>query len=81
MLCYVLCTVQGEYRMLEELGRGAFGCVHKAQHLPTGQLVCIKALEAPAAAAAAVGQAGSILEQQKREVAVLASLQHPNIIR
>jgi serine/threonine protein kinase len=67
--------------MLDELGRGAFGCVHKAQHLPTGHLVCIKTVEAAAAAAAAVGQSEARLEQQKREVAVLACLQHPNIIK
>jgi serine/threonine protein kinase len=69
--------VQGEYQILNELGRGAFGCVHKARHLPTGQLVCIKAVEA--AAAAQHNEAS--LEQQKREVAVLACTQHPNIIK
>jgi hypothetical protein len=71
----VLLLLQGEYRILEELGRGAFGCVHRAQHSPTGRHVCIKTVEA------AAGQAAAALEQQKREVAVLACLQHPNIIR
>jgi serine/threonine protein kinase len=63
--------------VLDELGRGAFGCVHKARHLPTGQLVCVKAVEA----AAAGPQSEASLQQQKREVAVLACLQHPNIIK
>jgi serine/threonine protein kinase len=67
---------QGEYQILDELGRGAFGCVHKACHLPTGQLVCIKAVEA-----AAGQQSEASMEQQKREVAVLACMQHPNIIK
>lgn len=61
--------------MLEELGRGAFGCVHKARHLPTGHMVCIKAVEATP------GQSEASLERQRREVAVLACLQHPNVIK
>lgn len=68
---------QGEYQLLDIIGKGAFGCAYKARHLPTARLVCIKTLETPA------GQnQEEALARQKREVAVLAALAlHPNIIR
>jgi serine/threonine protein kinase len=70
--------VQGEYQLLDIIGKGAFGCAYKARHLPTGRLVCIKTMDVP--------QVGHNQEEQlvrqKREVAVLATLAlHPNIIR
>jgi serine/threonine protein kinase len=73
----VCCFSQGEYQLLDIIGKGAFGCAYKARHLPTGRLVCIKTLETPAGS-----NQDEALARQKREVAVLAALAlHPNIIR
>lgn len=69
---------QGEYQLLDIIGKGAFGCAYRARHLPTGRLVCIKTLDTPQAGQGQDEQ----LARQKREVAVLATLAlHPNIIR
>lgn len=69
--------LQGNYQQLDIIGKGAFACVYKARHLPTGRLVCIKTLEA----VTGTNQAED-LAREMREVAVLAALAaHPNIIR
>lgn len=68
-------ALQGEYQLLDMVGSGAFGTAYKARHLVSGNLVCIKTVEG------AAGQGLADVERQKREVAVLAALKHPNIIR
>lgn len=70
--------MQGEYQLLDIIGKGAFGCAYRARHLPTGRLVCIKTLDSQQVGHGQDEQ----LTRQKREVAVLATLAlHPNIIR
>jgi len=77
-VCSTAGPVQGEYQLLDQLGKGAHGIAFKARHLPSNQLTCIKTVECRQQ-----GQQGQQLEldQKGREVAVLAALQHPNIIR
>lgn len=62
-----------EYKMLEKLGEGTFGEVHKAKHLKTNSLVALKRI---------------FLHHEKegfpltalREIKILKSLDHPNIL-
>jgi serine/threonine protein kinase/predicted ATPase len=62
----------GAYRLETLLGRGGVGAVYRAVHLRTGQLVALKTLQAPVAA---------FLPTLRREVAALARLRHPGIVR
>jgi eukaryotic-like serine/threonine-protein kinase len=63
----------GDYRILEELGRGGMGRVYKVEHAITQRLEAMKVLEggrpdAPEKAASSL-----------REIQVQARLEHPNI--
>jgi serine/threonine-protein kinase len=65
----------GDYRILEELGRGGMGRVYKVEHRITQRLEAMKVLEggrpdAPEQAARSL-----------REIQVQASLDHPNIAK
>lgn len=65
--------VSSEYRMLDKLGEGTFGEVHKAEQISTGYIVALKRI---------------FLHNEKegfpitalREIRILKSLDHPNII-
>ncbi len=65
--------VAGEYRILEQLGSGAFGSVFKVEHVVTHRLEAMKVLGATAPAS----------EEQRlrflREIQLQARLSHPNI--
>ena len=67
-------SLSRRYKVLGKLGEGAYGRVWKALHLPSGQIRAIKTLpkgEMP----------GSQEQQMKREVYLLRTLDHPNIIQ
>jgi aurora kinase len=55
------------------LGDGAFGQVYKATHIPGGETVAVKQV--------AKEKVSKLLPQLRREVSILAQLQHPNIVR
>lgn len=38
-------VVVGSYRLTKTLGKGTFGKVKLAEHIPTGQLVAVKVLQ------------------------------------
>src|SRR5262245_49454409 len=63
------------YRLLEVVGRGAMGTVYRAQHLGLNREVAIKILRPDLA-----GDRTQI-ERLKAEAAMLASLDHENIVR
>jgi serine/threonine protein kinase len=62
-----------DYEKLEDLGKGGFGGVYKAQHIPTGKIVAMKTLRPDIAS-----------DEQRiyynREVYALATLNHPAIL-
>lgn len=66
--------IQG-YRILEKIGRGAMGTVYKAVHLGLQRPVAIKILRRDLARDA------TQVERLKEEAKLLASLDHPNIVR
>jgi eukaryotic-like serine/threonine-protein kinase len=63
------------YQLLERIGRGAMGTVYKARHLSLQRFVAIKVLHKELAADR------TQVERLKAEAKLLASLDHPNIIR
>lgn len=74
--CRPPCCCQGEYQLLEHLGSGASGTAYKARHI-SGALVCVKTVRCHGRGAALQAE----MQRCQREVAVLAALRHPNIIR
>uniref|UniRef100_A0ACD5Y9T0 Uncharacterized protein n=1 Tax=Avena sativa TaxID=4498 RepID=A0ACD5Y9T0_AVESA len=68
-------VLQGRYEMGRVLGHGNFGRVHVARDLRTGQSVAVKVV-----AKEKVVRAGMV-EQIKREIAVMKRVSHPNIVQ
>jgi serine/threonine protein kinase len=64
----------GQYRILDELGRGGMGQVFRAQHLMMGRTVAIKVL--PRAKSTSESEAAF-----QREIRMLARLDHDNLVR
>ncbi|MFZ3374269.1 MAG: FHA domain-containing serine/threonine-protein kinase [Chthoniobacterales bacterium] len=58
-----------------EIGRGGFGAVYRARRTGDGKIVAIKVM------LSRVDADDAAVEKFKREVAVTAKLQHPNIVR
>jgi len=65
----------GTYCLTERLGSGGFGSVYRAQHLRTPLAAAVKVLDAGRAADP------DMVGRFQQEVAALAVLQHPNIVR
>lgn len=63
------------YRIIEKLGRGSMGTVYKAEHLRLRRPVAIKILRRDLA------RDTTQVERLKEEAKLLASLDHPNIVR
>ena len=66
--------VLGQYRILEELGRGGFGCVFKATHLIMKRVVALKVIS-PEKVDDSRSRAWFL-----REVLASTQFQHPNIV-
>jgi serine/threonine protein kinase len=64
----------GQYRILEELGRGGMGRVYKAMHMTMGRVVALKILSPDLTK---TDRAKALFE---REVRAAAKLIHPNIV-
>jgi hypothetical protein len=58
-----------------EIGRGGFGAVYRARRADDGKIVAVKVM------LSRVDADDAAIEKFKREVAVTAKLQHPNIVR
>lgn len=63
----------GRYEILEELGRGGMGVVHRARDLELGREVALKILSPEQVA-------GQAPERMRREARVIAQLEHPGIV-
>jgi serine/threonine-protein kinase len=64
----------GQYRILDQLGRGGMGRVFRAEHVTMKRVVALKVL------APAVMQTGRARDLFLREVRAVAQLVHPNIV-
>jgi serine/threonine protein kinase len=67
-------TIPG-YELLSEIHRGGQGVVYRARQLSTGQHVAVKLLHP------GLLQAPAALRRFEREIEVLTTLKHPNIVR
>jgi len=65
----------GDYLLLNEIGKGVYGSVTRAKHMPTGQVVAIKKLHYDPEA-----WADGIPSHALREVSLLMDFSHPNIV-
>jgi eukaryotic-like serine/threonine-protein kinase len=62
----------GPYRVLDVIGRGGMGVVHRAEHVQTGTLVALKRV---------VAVENLLLSALRSEIRTLARLQHPGVVR
>ncbi len=69
-------VVDGRYRLLRDLGRGASGAVYEARHLFTGRSVAVKLLLPQERLEDHV----EMRERLKREAQMLASIRHPGVV-
>jgi predicted Ser/Thr protein kinase/tetratricopeptide (TPR) repeat protein len=65
----------GNFVLLEELGRGAMGCVYLAQDESLGRLVALKVMRRE------YGDDPKMLETLQREAQAMATLNHPNVVQ
>jgi len=72
-------VLDGRYTLGDQLGAGGFAVVYRALQKTTGQAVAVKILRARRALTP--GQANEELERFRREMRVIAELNHPNIVR
>lgn len=64
-----------QYELLEEIGRGGTGTVHRARQASLDRDVVLKLLEAPS-----IEDHFEIRRRMKREVGILVRLSHPNLV-
>jgi len=66
--------MMGQYRILDELGRGGMGRVFKAEHMAMGRVVALKVLSSQ------LLKTERARQLFQREVKAAAKLSHPNIV-
>jgi len=64
-----------DWKIEVEIGRGGFGAVYRARRTDDGKIIAVKVM------LSRVDADDAAIEKFKREVAVTAKLQHPNIVR
>jgi pSer/pThr/pTyr-binding forkhead associated (FHA) protein len=68
-------NIATRYVLLKQLGEGGFGTVYLAQHTPTDRLVALKLTKE------AIKQDERLIKRFKREIAIMQSLVHHNLVR
>lgn len=70
----------GEYELLRQIGRGAFGAVYKARHLQRNDIVALKTLPTRTDDHTHPLSDAERLHKFRREFRSLANVNHPNLI-
>src|SRR5438105_552400 len=68
-------TIDGRYKVVEQLGAGAMGVVYRAEDIWLGRMVALKVIEPRQSA-----DAGAV-ERFKKEARTLAQVSHENIVQ
>jgi serine/threonine protein kinase len=68
-------VVGGHFKIVREIGRGAFGVVYEAQQLPLRRRVALKILRPEAL------ESPDVVERFEREARLASSLDHPQAVR
>src|SRR2546425_40644 len=68
-------TRLGSYILLEEIGAGAMGVVHRARHVQTGVELALKVI------APGIASNEHLVARFQREMAIVQKLMHPHIVR
>lgn len=65
------------------IGQGSFGSVYLALHAVTGELLAVKQVETPSPGSASPNdhKKKNMIDALKREIGLLRTLQHPNIVQ
>ena len=79
----------GEYKLMKTIGKGNFAKVKLAKHIPTGREVAIKIIDRTQLTQASLQKVRGLwllieerdLLQLNREVHIMKTLDHPNIVR
>lgn len=76
-------NIMSQYEVLEKLGKGGFGSVHRGKHKKTGKMVAIKYMDVTAYSTTSfnVVYHASKLDEIYREAQALKRLSHGNIIQ
>lgn len=70
----------GDYELLRQIGRGAFGAVYKAKHLHRGDIVALKLLPRPVDGGADSSRDADRLHRFRREFRALCEVNHPHLV-
>ncbi|GAB5442415.1 MAG: hypothetical protein Fues2KO_27640 [Fuerstiella sp.] len=70
----------GDYELLRQIGRGAFGAVYKAKHLQRGDVVALKLLPLNVDGRADGSGEADRLHKFRREFRALSDVNHPNLV-
>jgi serine/threonine protein kinase len=68
---------KGKWTMGSRIGQGSFGVVHTAMNNLTGKLMAVKSMNI----ASSSSNSRTLMNDLRREIDVMKSLQHPNIVR
>ncbi|MEZ6128881.1 MAG: protein kinase [Planctomycetaceae bacterium] len=70
----------GDYELLRQIGRGAFGAVYQARHMLRGDIVALKLLPLAIDGNADVSGDADRLHKFRREFRALCDVNHPNLV-
>jgi serine/threonine protein kinase len=62
-----------DYELLEEIGKGAFGVVHRARHIASGEMVAVKIID--------LDKAQDEMDDVQQEIAVLQTCNCPHLTK
>jgi serine/threonine protein kinase len=63
-----------QIELLSKLGEGAYGCVHQARVITTGETVAVKSIKITA-------DEEGVSSTTLREMTILENLNHPNVVK